>query len=83
MNAANFLTTFDGASGLKVSDNSQGTFVFIAYSGTGTDADAGIFEVNFAGATTATKILESGDTVTQLALLKGVGADNLTDADII
>ena len=57
--------------------------IFIAYDGTGTDADAGVFLVNFAGNADTAKSLQSGDSVTLLAHLVDVGADALTSADII
>ncbi len=74
-----------GMSSFRTTDANQGNFIFIAYSGTGTDADAGIFEVDFAGETVAnsSKTLAAGDTVTQLAIIKGVGADNLVAADFL
>jgi len=74
-----------GMSSFRTTDANQGNFIFIAYSGTGTDADAGIFEVDFAGETVAnsSKTLAAGDTVTQLAVIKGIGADNFTASEFL
>ena len=83
MTASSFLTDFDGTGGLMAGTNAKGKFVFIAYSSTGTDADAGIFTANYAGNGDIAVTLEAGDTVVHLATLKGVGADTITDADII
>jgi hypothetical protein len=80
--AAGFHTAFDTVLDVKTA-NDQGIFVYIAYDGTGTDADAGIFLVNFGTATGGTKALEAGDSVTLLAHLVDVGADAITAADII
>jgi hypothetical protein len=70
---------------VKVSDPNQGRFLFVAYSSTNTDADAGIFEVNFGGETeeASSRTMAAADTVTQLAIIKGVGADAMTGSEFI
>jgi len=79
---AGFEAAFDTVLDVKTA-NSQGKLLFIAYDGTGTDADAGLYLVDFSTANGATKALEAGDSVTLLAVFQDVGADALTAANFL
>jgi len=79
--ATAFRTAF--AANLKVTVNDKGEALVITYTGTGTDADANIYLVDYEGAAGGKKTIEAGDTVTHLLTLSGVGADTLAAGNFI
>jgi hypothetical protein len=78
VSVAAFLTKFKtGATDITTKANDKGEFLFVAYDGTGTDADAGLYLVDYAGKADTTKTIGAEDTVTLIAHLVDVGANNV------
>lgn len=65
---------------IEVTTNDQGKFIFIAYDGTGTDADAGLFYVDYSG-NDISKNIAAKDTIVHIATLVDIGADNVGSRD--
>jgi len=85
MSAAGFRAIFGntGANGVVVAGEGM-SGIFIAYDGSGTDADAGIFYVNTSD--TAGNVptqIEAADVVAHIATLVDVGAGNITSDNFI
>ncbi|MGZ5051290.1 MAG: beta strand repeat-containing protein [Methylobacter sp.] len=82
---AAFRTAFGTASGtaLTAAANDRGHFLVVAYDGTGTTANAVVYDVDLSTSTDTSAKIEAGDTVNLVGILTGVGANTLVAGNFL